>query len=50
MKPKGSEMAINTRESLCRHLQTAIELEHSTLPPYLCALYSIVEGTNALAR
>lgn len=43
-------MAIDTKESLCRHLQTAIELEHSTLPPYLCALYSIVAGTNEDAR
>ena len=27
-------------------LQSAIELEHATLPPYLYALYSIKEGTN----
>lgn len=27
-------------------LQTAIELEHSTIPPYLCALYSIHQGRN----
>jgi hypothetical protein len=27
-------------------LQTAIELEHSTIPPYLYALYSIKTGTN----
>ena len=27
-------------------LQTAIELEHSTIPPYLYALYSLVAGTN----
>jgi hypothetical protein len=27
-------------------LQTAIELEHSTIPPYLCALYSIRAGSN----
>jgi CDGSH-type Zn-finger protein len=39
-------MAITTVESLRRHLQWAIELEHATLPPYLCALYSIEEGTN----
>jgi CDGSH-type Zn-finger protein len=39
-------MAITTVESLRRHLQWAIELEHSTLPPYLCALYSIREGHN----
>ncbi len=39
-------MAITTVEDLRRHLQWAIELEHATLPPYLCALYSIEEGSN----
>lgn len=39
-------MAISSLESLQQHLQTAIELEHSTLPPYLCALYSLKEGSN----
>src|SRR5688572_5620773 len=39
-------MAISTVNSLRRHLQWAIEVEHSTLPPYLCALYSIKEGSN----
>jgi len=43
-------MAISNLESLKHHLQTAIELEHSTLPPYLCALYSLKEGSNAEAR
>lgn len=38
--------AINTIESLRAHLQAAIEVEHSTVPIYLTALYSIVEGTN----
>ena len=32
---------IASLESLREHLQWAIELEHFTLPPYLCALYSI---------
>jgi hypothetical protein len=32
--------------SLREHLQWAIELEHSTIPPYLCALYSIEPGRN----
>ncbi|MGI8776506.1 MAG: ferritin-like domain-containing protein [Acidimicrobiales bacterium] len=27
-------------------LQQALELEHSTIPPYLYALYSLVPGTN----
>jgi hypothetical protein len=43
-------MAITSIESLRQHLQTAIELEHSTLPPYLCALYSLKEGSNDEAR
>lgn len=36
-------------EALREHLQAAIELEHSTIPPYLCALYSIRAGANAEA-
>lgn len=32
--------------TLKRALQTAIELEHSTIPPYLYALYSIKTGAN----
>jgi hypothetical protein len=37
---------IATLESLQEHLQWAIELEHFTLPPYLCALYSLDPGRN----
>ena len=37
---------IKTVEDLHEHLQWALELEHATIPPYLCALYSIEEGTN----
>ncbi|OXM68529.1 ferritin-like domain-containing protein [Amycolatopsis vastitatis] len=33
--------AIETIDDLRRHLQWAIELEHATIPPYLCALYSL---------
>jgi CDGSH-type Zn-finger protein len=40
-------MPVTTLDDLREHLQWAIELEHSTLPPYLCALYSIKPGTNA---
>jgi hypothetical protein len=40
---------IRSVKDLRRHLQTAIEIEHATLPPYLTALYSIKEGTNAFA-
>ncbi|MEV4313992.1 ferritin-like protein [Actinocrispum sp. NPDC049592] len=41
--------AIDTVDDLRRHLQWAIELEHSTIPPYLCALYSLDPGRNAEA-
>lgn len=36
-------------DKLKANLQSAIELEHSTIPPYLCALYSIKDGTNQFA-
>lgn len=35
--------------NLRRHLQIALELELSTLPPYMCALYSIQDGSNVEA-
>lgn len=38
-----------TFDDLKRDLQTALQLELSTIPPYLCALYSIKEGTNKMA-
>ncbi|WP_280339648.1 ferritin-like domain-containing protein [Nocardia neocaledoniensis] len=41
--------AIDSLDDLRRHLQWAIELEHATIPPYLCALYSLVPGRNAEA-
>ncbi|MFE7168692.1 ferritin-like protein [Streptomyces sp. NPDC057616] len=37
---------ITTLDSLREHLQWAIELEHATLPPYLCALYSLDPQRN----
>ncbi|MFL5997188.1 MAG: ferritin-like domain-containing protein, partial [Streptomyces sp.] len=37
---------IETLDSLREHLQWAIELEHATLPPYLCALYSLDPSRN----
>src|ERR1700679_2159733 len=36
----------NTVEGLRAALQNAIELEHSAIPPYLYALYSLKPGTN----
>ena len=38
---------IATLESLQEHLQWAIELEHFTIPTYLCALYSLDPARNA---
>ena len=37
---------IATLEGLREHLQWAIELEHFTIPPYLCALYSLDASRN----
>ncbi|RZU75103.1 CDGSH-type Zn-finger protein [Micromonospora kangleipakensis] len=37
---------ITTLDGLREHLQWAIELEHATLPPYLCALYSLDPERN----
>jgi hypothetical protein len=45
-KPEGG---IQTLEQLRDHLQIAIEVEHSVIPPYLSALYSIVERRNGAA-
>ncbi|MER6464600.1 ferritin-like protein [Streptomyces sp. NPDC001228] len=42
-----STTGIATLEDLRRHLQWAIEVEHSTLPPYLTALYSLDPERNA---
>ena len=41
-----SVAAITDIDQLREALQTAIELEHATIPPYLCALYSIQGGHN----
>jgi hypothetical protein len=40
---------ISCMDELRDSLQKALDLEHFTIPPYLCALYSIQEGTNAVA-
>jgi Ferritin-like len=42
-------MAIESLESLRRHLEWALQVEHGTPPPFSCALYSIKQGTNAEA-
>ena len=41
--------AIADLDQLRAALQTAIELEHSTIPPYLCALYSLRGASNVEA-
>ncbi|GAA2207529.1 hypothetical protein GCM10009850_029870 [Nonomuraea monospora] len=43
------EARIGTIGDLREHLQWAIELEHATLPPYLCALYSLDQERNPAA-
>jgi hypothetical protein len=42
----GRQKGIETIADLHAHLQTAIELEHATIPAYLTALYSIRDGSN----
>ena len=46
--PKAAR--VDTLESLREHLQWAIELEHATLPPYFCALYSLDPSRNPEAE
>jgi Ferritin-like len=43
---RSSQARIRTLDSLREHLQWAIELEPATLPPYLCALYSLDPARN----
>jgi hypothetical protein len=40
---------IRTLEQLREHLQVAMQIELATIPPYLTALFSIKDGTNAEA-
>ena len=47
LKPELFQDLNGTVEGLRCALQNAIELEHSTIPPYLYALYSIKPGTNS---
>jgi hypothetical protein len=46
--PAGTRV-FNDLRQLQHALQKAIALEHFTIPPYLCALYSIQERTNVEA-
>ncbi|WP_275413708.1 ferritin-like domain-containing protein [Streptomyces rubrogriseus] len=47
MLDNESATGITTLDDLRGHLQWAIEVEHSTLPPYLTALYSLDAERNA---
>ncbi len=38
------------KEDLYKYLQSAIELEHATIPPYLTAMFSLKAGTNEEIR
>lgn len=40
---------IKSIDELRMHFQTAIEIEHSTIPPYLTTLYSIAPASNTFA-
>jgi hypothetical protein len=42
-------VGIATLDELREHLQWAIEVEHTTIPSYLCALYSLDAERNAAA-
>jgi hypothetical protein len=42
-------MTISTLDELRAHVQTAIKIEWSTIPPYLCARWSLLDGHNAAA-
>ncbi len=42
----GRGVGIATLDDLREHLQWAIELEHATIPSYLCALYSLDATRN----
>lgn len=46
LRPEVARQSVDGLEGLKRSLQSAIELEHATIPPYLYALYSIRPGTN----
>lgn len=46
-EPHPPVFRIDDVKSLRQVLQLAIQLEHATIPPYLCALFSIMPGTNA---
>jgi hypothetical protein len=46
LRPEVASRVVAGIDGLKAALQSAIELEHATLPPYLYALYSITPGAN----
>jgi hypothetical protein len=46
VQPSAADGRITTPASLVEHLQWALELEHFTVPPFLCALYSLDPDRN----
>jgi len=47
--PKLVKNQIKSVAELRMYLRTALQLELSTIPPYLCGLYSIKDGSNQVA-
>lgn len=45
---QSSLLLLDEKKFLQEFLQLAVLIEHSTIPPYLTAMYSIKDGTNAL--
>ena len=41
-----TEQLITTLEDLRMSLELAVKVEHTTIPPYLCAMYTLHPGTN----
>ena len=42
-------MVISDLDDLRRHLQWAITVEHATIPPYQCAMLSVVDQESEAA-
>jgi hypothetical protein len=43
------EPSLRREEWLCKALQWAIELEFSTIPTYLCGMWSIIDGNHPVS-
>lgn len=49
-KKNSTKPLIHTHKSLYAHLQAALAVELFTIPPYLCALWSLEDGSNPEAH